>query len=131
MDVVFLLIRLIFGGYFAWHGTRHLDTYSRGARIAEARRRNVPLPLFAVPAYGLMLTVGGVSVATGVFPAPGIAVLVTALILSAFLSHAWWRHRPRHGRAEVRRRFWHNVTLAVLALAFLAIPQPWPLTIVR
>lgn len=131
MGVVFLVVRLVVGGYFAWHGTRHLDAYGRAALIGDARRRRVPLPLVAVPMTGLMLTVGGVSLMSGVFPAAGIALLVAVLIPSAFLSHAYWRVPGEAERARERMRFWRNVALALLALAFLAVPQPWPLTVLR
>jgi putative oxidoreductase len=131
MGVVFLLVRLLIGGYFAWSGVQRLDAYNRALLIAGGRQRSAVIPLVTVPLAGLMLTVGGMAIVIGVFPAAGIALLVAALVPSAFSSHAYWSVRDTEARAEARRGFWRTVTLALLALALLAVPQPWPLTMIR
>ena len=117
MGVVFLLIRFILGGYFAWQGAQHLDAYGRQHLVAYARTKNLPMPLVAVPLSGLMLTIGGVSLATGLFPAAGVAMLWSFLIPAAFLMH--------------RRKFLWSVALAIVALMLLLVPQPWPLAVGR
>ncbi len=131
MGVVFLAIRLFVGGYLAWRGVQHLDVYNRSLLTAAARRKNDALSLVAVPLAGLMLTIGAVSLVTGVFPAAGVALIVACLIPSAFLSHAYWRAGDGSTRVEQRRCFWRDVTLALITLALLAVPQPWPLAMFR
>jgi putative oxidoreductase len=130
MGVVFLLIRFTLGGYFAWHGTQHLNVYGRERLIAYARSRSVPLPLLAVPLSGLMLLVGGASLVIGVFPAAGVALLVGFLVPSAFVMHPFWRVPDAAARSEERSRFSRNLTLALATLALVFMPQPWPLTFV-
>jgi putative oxidoreductase len=120
MGFVFLIVRLVVGGYFAWAGVQRLDAYNRALLVADARRRNAAVPLVTVPLTGLMLMVGGVSVVAGVFVAAGVAMLLAVLVPSAVLA----------ARADERRGFWRDVALAVIALALLAVPQPWPLTMV-
>jgi uncharacterized membrane protein YphA (DoxX/SURF4 family) len=129
MAVVFLIIRFIVGGYFAWRGAQHLDAYGRQHLVAYARTKNVPMPLVAVPLFGLMLTIGGVSLVTGVFPAAGVAALWSFLIPAAFLMHRFWRIGDATARAIERRAFVWNVALAFVALTLLLVPQPWPLTV--
>jgi uncharacterized membrane protein YphA (DoxX/SURF4 family) len=115
MGVVFLIIRFIVGGYFAWQGARHLDAYSRRHLVVYARSKDRPMPSVAVPLFGLMLTIGGVSLITGLFAAAGVALLWSFLIPAAFLMD--------------RRRFVWNVALASAALTLLLVQQPWPLTV--
>lgn len=129
MGVVFLILRFILGGYFAWQGAQHLDAYGRQHLVTYARTRNLPMPLVAVPLFGLMLTIGGVSLVTGLFPAAGVAMLWSFLLPAAFLLHGFWRIDEATARAIERRKFVLNLALAIGALAFLLIPQPWPLTV--
>lgn len=130
MGFVFLLVRFALGGWFAWHGAQRLDIARRAQFIAIARNGAIPLPLVAVPLSGLMLVIGGASLATGVFAPAGIALLVTLLIPAAFAMHPFWRASDAVARIEERRRFARSLTLAALTLALLAVPQPWPLTLV-
>lgn len=128
MGVVFLAIRVLFGGYFAWHGARHLDAYGRATLIACARARRLPLPFLGVPLSGLLLTLGSASLLTGLFPAAGVIALVSFLVPAAFLVHAFWRIADPAERALERKRFARNVALSIAAIACLFIPRPWPLT---
>ena len=128
MGFVFLILRFIIGGYFTWHGARHLNAYGREPLIDYARSKSVPLPLLAVPLSGLMLIIGGVSMITGLFPAGGVSLLVSFLVPAAFLLHGFWRIDDVVLRAIERRRFVLNVALAIFALALLVIPQSWLLT---
>ena len=131
MGVVFLIIRFIVGGYFAWQGTRHLDAYGRQHLVADARTKNLPLPSVAVPLFGLLLTIGGISIVTGLFPAAGVAMLWSFLVAAAFLMHRFRRIGDATARAIERREFVRNVALAFVALTLLLVPQPWPLTVGR
>jgi len=86
------------------------------------------MPSVAVPLFGLMLTMGGVSLVTGLFPAAGVAMLWSFLI-PAFLMHRFWRIGDSTARAIERRKFMWNVAPALAALTLLLVPQPWPLTV--
>lgn len=129
MGVVFLIGRFIVGGYFAWQGAQHLDPYGREHVVANARAKNLSLPLMAVPLFGLMLTIGGASLVTGLFPAAGVAILWSVLIPTSFALHRFWRIEDATARAVERRKFVRNVTLAMVALAFLLVPHPWPMAV--
>lgn len=129
MGVVFLILRFILGGYFAWQGAQHLDSYGREHLVAHARTKNLPVPLVTVPLFGLLLTIGGVSLVTGLFPSAGVAMLWSFLISAAFVMHRFWRIDDATARAIERRKFVLNLALAIVALAFLLIPQPWPMTV--
>ena len=129
MEPVFLIIRFILGGYFAWQGTQYLDAYGREKFIADARAKKLPMPLLAVPVFGLMLTIGGVSLVTGLFPTAGMAMLWSFLIPATFLMHRFWRIGEAAARVIERRKFVRNLALAIVVLTFLLVPQPWPLTV--
>ena len=69
MKTVFLLGRLIFGGFFLYSGLHHFQEKKALAQYAAAK--NVPLPDVAVTASGAMLMLGGASILLGVKPKIG------------------------------------------------------------
>lgn len=109
MGVVFLLIRIFFGGYFAYQAARYLSPYGRPSIVAQTG-----VGSFAIVTAGLLMLIGGVSIITGVFIPLGVSLLVMLLLV-----------------ASLRRDGIHlaqNMALAAGALLFLAIPRPWQFT---
>jgi hypothetical protein len=113
----------------AWQGALHLDAYGRGHLVAAARANNLPLPSAAVPLFGLLLTIGGVSLVTGLFPVAGTAMIWSALVPPTFLLHRFWRIGDPPARAVERRKFVRSMVLAMVALSFLLVPRPWPMAV--
>jgi hypothetical protein len=123
MHWVFLIVRMMFGGYFAWTGSRYLSPYGREVFTASLRGRRLALPAyFIVVTSGLLLLVGGVSIALGV-PA-GSVLLALPLLGSIGLQKFWLLEDPAERRV-VAIRFWRNLGAAFVALMFLAVPGVW------
>ena len=74
MKTVFLLGRLIFGGFFVYSGLHHFQEKKVLAQYAAAK--NVPLPDIAVTASGAMLMLGGASILLGVKPKIGALAMM-------------------------------------------------------
>jgi len=88
----------------------------------------VPLAEVAVPGTGVLLLAGGISLLTGLFPTIGVIAVVVFLVPVAFMMHRFWGVDQQTMMMQMPN-FLKNIALAASALMFLAIPQPWPLSL--
>ena len=117
MHTLFLLTRIALGGFFAYEGARYLTPYGRSFVMAAGRFGGAKGSPFIAVAGGLMMLFGGLSIVMGVAPVLGIATIVVVLAFTSVL-----RGEP----VRLRR----DMTLAVLLLLLLLVPQPWPMRLV-
>src|SRR5512135_2725808 len=88
MTALFLIGRILFGGYFFYNGINHL-THVKGMS-GYASSKGVPLPSLAVVITGILLLLGGFSVVLGVYPVIGMICLVIFLVPVTFIMHSFW-----------------------------------------
>jgi uncharacterized membrane protein YphA (DoxX/SURF4 family) len=124
---LFLLGRLVVGGYFLWSGFHNLT--HAGSLAGFVASRGVPLAAPAVIVSGILLVVAGLSFLTGVLPRLGVAALMLFLVPVTMLMHAFWADSDPAARQSDLINFTKNCALAGSALMFLAIPEPWPLSL--
>ncbi|MCM8748518.1 DoxX family membrane protein [Thermomicrobiaceae bacterium CFH 74404] len=127
MDWVFLIGRLVFGLFFVLNGINHFAQL-RGMS-AYAASKGVPAPQAAVIVTGLLLLLGGLSIATGYQPVVGAVLLVVFLVPVAFIMHNFWAETDPMSRANQMAHFLKNLALAGAALALMYVPTPWPLSL--
>src|SRR5438067_13710705 len=77
-DLLFLTGRLLLGGYFLHAGWSHFR--NRKMMAGYAGMKGVPLPMAAILGTGVLLTLGGLSVLTGLYPYVGLAMLAVFLV---------------------------------------------------
>jgi len=123
---LFLLGRLITGGYFLYSGLHHFTNLSMLS--TEVARRGIPMAPAAVVIAGVLLVIGGVSLILGLVPRIGIAALVLFLVPVTLIMHPFWREVGAHRMADMIN-FTKNFGLLGSVLMFLAIPEPWPLSV--
>lgn len=85
---VFLVGRLLLGGFFLWMAVQHfrnLDSMS-----GYAASQGVPAPIFLTAFAGVLLATGRVSVITGIAPLAGIMALTAFLVPVTLKMHAFW-----------------------------------------
>ena len=82
MELLFLLGRVLFGGYFILMGINHFK--NPAGLIAYANSKKLPYPKASVYISGLMLFLGGLGVVTGAFYVTALWLLVIFLLVSAF-----------------------------------------------
>jgi uncharacterized membrane protein YphA (DoxX/SURF4 family) len=91
-----------------------------------ARSKRVPAAAVAVPASGLLIMLGGLSVVTGKRPKWG-ASLITAFLLGVTPQmHAFWRIKDEEQRTQELVNFTKNMALIGGAALAAAVPEPWP-----
>jgi|RhiMethySRZTD1v2_1073278.scaffolds.fasta_scaffold395503_2 putative oxidoreductase len=123
MADLFLMGRLIFGGFFLYSGVHHfLDT----ATLAQyAGAKGVPMPEAAVLLTGALLIVGALSILLGILPRPGLACIILFLVGVTPIMHAFWSVPDPQIRQMDMGNFMKNLALLGGALMMLMIPTPW------
>lgn len=127
MDILHLLGRLIYGGFFLIMAMNHFTQTDMLTGYAQAK--GVPSPRLAVLGAGLLLLIGGLSVLTGFQPKIGILALVLFLLPVSLQMHAFWKETDEQAKTTEMVQFLKNMALLGAALSLLAIPEPWPLSL--
>jgi uncharacterized membrane protein YphA (DoxX/SURF4 family) len=128
MKIVFLIGRILTGGFYIYSGIKHCLNLPQLAGFAQTH--GVPLPEIAVAGTGLLIFAGGFSILLGFQPRLGVAAIVLFLVPVTLMMHAFWAQEGA-ARASNLVNFTKNLALLGSALMFLLIPRPWPLSLGR
>jgi uncharacterized membrane protein YphA (DoxX/SURF4 family) len=85
---------------------------------------------FWVTIASLLLVLGGTSLITGIRPSLGVAALVLFLVPVTLIMHNFWALEGLQAQLELRA-FMSNMGLLGSVLLFVAIPQPWAVSLDR
>ena len=115
MDVVFVIGRVLLAVIFVMSGLMgHL--VQRQASVEYARAYNAPAPELTVPLTGVMILLGGLSVALGVWADVGALLLLFFLVPTAFIMHAFWKEQDEQAKQNQMAHFMKNMALAGAAI---------------
>ncbi|RKN42991.1 DoxX family membrane protein [Streptomyces hoynatensis] len=117
MDVLVLIGRIVFASLFFLSAINHL-TKAR-AMGAYARSKGIPAPEAAVFGSGLLMLLGSLSVAFGIWPDLGALLLLIFLLPTAFLMHNFWAVADPAARQNDMLHFHKDLALAGAALVML------------
>jgi putative oxidoreductase len=126
MEYLFLLSRILFGGFWIYNGINHF----RMGNMMEgyAAMKGVPMPKYAVYGSGLLIILGGLGILLGAYTQLSVAALVIFLIPVTLMMHNFWRVSEPNQRMTDMVMFMKNTALLGASLAYLFIPAPWPLS---
>jgi uncharacterized membrane protein YphA (DoxX/SURF4 family) len=124
MAELFLLGRLIFGGYFLYNGANHF--LSNAALAQYAASKGVPNPEIAVALSGLLLIAGGLSVLLGAWPRLGALCIIVFLAIVTPTMHNFWAVSDPAMRMADMIHFTKDAALLGASLLMLGIERPWP-----
>jgi len=127
MEVLFLIGRVLAGGYFLVMGINHFAKTEMMTGYAQGR--GVFSPKGAVIISGLALFLGGLGLLLGLYVQWSVALLVLFLLLSSFMVHHFWNDTDPMVRSGEMTNFLKNAALLGLLLMILAVPSPWPLAL--
>lgn len=122
-NVLLLIGRILFGGYFAMMGLNHF--MKTKDMTAYAKSKGLPSPKFAVWLTGLLLLAGGLSVLLGYQVYWGVVALVVFLVPVTFKMHQFWKEKDPNMKMAEMVNFMKNMALLGGALMLLSIPTPW------
>ena len=122
---VFLAGRLVSGLVLAFMGLNHFLELEGMSGYAAAK--GIPAPRMAVIVSGGMLIGGGVSLAIGIVPVLGAAVIARFFLAVTPLMHEFWSVEDPEQRQGELTHFLKNATLFGAPLVFVAIGgTAWP-----
>ena len=124
MSDLFLLGRIIFGGFFVFQGLHHFVATASLAQYVAAK--GVPAPDIAVLVAGVLILVGGLCVLTGYQPLFGLACIALFLFCVTPVMHNFWAESNPAQRQDDLGNFLKNMALFGATLMLSGVPLPWP-----
>jgi uncharacterized membrane protein YphA (DoxX/SURF4 family) len=122
-STIFLIGRLLLGGYFIFGAFNHFKML--GMMSSYAQSKGVPSPKAAVAFSGVLLLVGGLTILLGIYPTVGAVALVLFLVPVTFIMHAFWKVQDAQLKMGEMVNFTKNLALLGAVLMLLSIPEPW------
>ncbi len=123
MALVFLIGRIIFGGYWLMNAYNHL--FKSAGMVGYAQMKGVKSPKMAIIGSGILLLLGGISMLLGISPKIGVILLVIFLLGVSFKMHAYWKIQDPMQRMGDYVGFYKNMALIGALLMILMIQTPW------
>ena len=124
MEIIFLVGRVIFGGYFIRNAFNHF--LNRNAMVGYAASKGAPMPSVAVFVTGVLMLIGGLGMLLGIFVELALLSLMIFLLPVSFVMHAFWKISDPMMKMMEQVNFMKNMALLGAVLMILAIPTPWP-----
>ena len=119
MDILLIIGRVLFSLIFISSGLSHITKVE--AMSGYAQFKKVPAPKLAVIVSGLMILLGGLYVALGVYADLGGLFLAVFLILTAFMMHNFWTIQDPQAKQGEMINFMKNLALAGAALIIFVV----------
>jgi putative oxidoreductase len=132
VKILFLIARILYGGFFLYHGINHFSKLASYSQYAASKR--VPAPSAAVIGTGVLLAVGALSVILGVYPEIGLLLIALFLVLVTPMMHRFWIERDPQWRLVEMTNFLKNVGLlgaTLMMIVFTEFLGPWPFRMVQ
>ncbi len=122
-EVVFVIGRILYGGYFMMMGWNHFKNTEMLAGYAQSK--GIRSPKLAVRGSGVLLLAGGLGILLGVYVEWAVLALVLFLVPVSFKMHAFWSVSDPMAKMGDMTHFLKNMALLGAALMMLMIPTPW------
>lgn len=117
-DTLFLVGRILFGGYFVVQAWNHFN--QSHALTQYAASKNVPSPRLAVLLGGVLLLIGGLGILLWMYVGWAVLALAVFLVPVTFMMHAFWRDNDAHMKQADMVNFFKNLALLGAALMLLS-----------
>jgi len=124
MEILFVIGRILYGGFFIMNGLNHFRQY--GMLKGYAGSKGVPAPGPAVMAAGLLILFGGLGVVLGIYIQWAVLALTLFLVPVSLKMHNFWSVSDPMMRMADTVNFSKNMALLGASLILLLIPEPWP-----
>jgi putative oxidoreductase len=118
---LFLLGRIILGGYFIMNGYKHFKHLQ--GNVGYAQSKGVPMPKESVMLTGAMLLLGGLGIFFGMYVDLAILLLILFLIGTLVKMHRYWEATDPMVRMGEEINFYKN--LALIGALLMLLNYPW------
>ena len=127
MDYLFVLGRVLLGGYFLRSDYNHFKNL--GMLTGYAQSKGVPMPKEMVMLTGLMMLLGGAGVLLGVYIELSVLLLTLFLLGTLVKMHRYWEVADPMAQMGESVNFYKNLGLLGAVLMLLSIPLPWVMSL--
>lgn len=127
MDYLFLLGRILYGGFFLMSGINHFTGLNGMSEYAKSK--GVPMPKLAVGASGLLIILGGLWIILGALVRVGLYEIILFLVPVTFMMHRFWEEKDPMAKMMQQTNFMKNLALLGAAIMMLMLPAVWPLAL--
>jgi len=119
MDLIFVIGRILFGGFFLMSGINHFTKLE--AMTGYAKYKKLPAAKLGVLISGLMLVIGGITIILGYYADLGALLLAIFLVLAAVVFHNFWKETDATAKQNEMLGFMKDMALAGAALILFAL----------
>ncbi len=119
MEIILIIGRILFGGYFFMMGVNHFT--KKTAMVEYAQSKKLPSPKMSVASSGLLLILAGLGVAFNTYTQTSLLMLVVFLIPTSFLIHGFWKESDPNMKMVDMQHFLKNMALIGAVLMLYAI----------
>ncbi|MBP6904917.1 MAG: DoxX family protein [Candidatus Pacebacteria bacterium] len=119
MQIVFIIGRILLGGYLLYSGYNHFKNLN--GMTGYAKMKGVPLAKAAVIISGIMLALAGIAIVTNKFAILGMCLAVLMLIPTTFMMHKFWKETDMQTRMNENINFTKNLALIGALLLLISI----------
>ncbi len=119
MDIVLVIGRILFALIFVNSGIAHFAKLE--AMAGYATYKKVPAAKLSVVVSGLMILVGGLYIAFGVYADLGALLIAIFCLVSAFTMHNFWTIDDATAKQGETASFFKNLSLAGAALIIFVL----------
>jgi uncharacterized membrane protein YphA (DoxX/SURF4 family) len=114
MNALYMVGRMLFGGYFLYNGVNHF--LQQEAMAGYAGSKNVPSPQLAVQGTGALLVLAGLSLLFDLKPRIGAGLTAAFLLGVTPMMHRFWEAEDPAARQADQVNFTKNLGLLGAAL---------------
>lgn len=117
MMYVFWLAKVVLGAYFIKSGVNHF--LNRAMLAGYAGSKGLPMPMAGVLVSGVMMTLGGLGIISGMYMTVAVWLCVVFLVAAAFGIHTFWKVQDPMAKMGEQINFEKNLALAAALLLVL------------
>ncbi|HWC57786.1 MAG TPA: DoxX family membrane protein [Candidatus Paceibacterota bacterium] len=119
MQIIFLIGRILLGGYFFYSGYNHFAHVGHLAGYTAMKK--VPLPKVAVIVSGVLLVLGGAAILVNRYAILGMCLVVLFLIPTTVMMHGFWKEKDPALRSAEQIQFSKNIALIGALLLLISV----------
>lgn len=119
MAILFILGRIILGGYFIYSGFNHFKHLA--TMTGYAAMKKVPMPKVAVILGGVMMALGGLAIVLNMYPIIGMILIELFLIPTTIMMHQFWKESDPMARINEQINFTKNLALIGALLLIISL----------
>jgi putative oxidoreductase len=119
MQILFLIGRILLGGYFLYNGIGHFKGLT--GMVGYSKSKGVPLAKAAVVISGVILTLGGLTIIANRYAILGMVALVVCLVPITFMMHRFWKESDPMVRMGEKINFTKNLALIGALILLVSI----------